>query len=402
VLDGEPKGVWRLLDAFPGGMRSLEIAPPGAVMSFGVKFDPKLLVERAQELANDLVPGNEGLVKMGLAEMSREAGFDIEKELVNALGDEMAIIFYPPAGVGMPAPKFVLGIELADEAAFNRFLERVKAGFANEVTFRPIEIREGLTGFQTLFPWPGQPPVFAVAKGHFFGASSREQLLEVLDKWGAEGEPSLVRDGEQFKKVLRGLNGGDSGNLVMLAYLSVHGLVPHLMPWVGMVPLPDNLFDRTKMPTAAQLQPFLSGVAMGLRRDAHGVTLDVFSPTGFVTPAIGLGIREAKEDHERTMRMLAAMQPDAPYLGLNSYGFTGDGGFIVLGLVENGPAAKAGLKRQDVIVSFAGRAIRSTDELQKVLLQFQPGTAVKVKLQRSGEAMELELTLGRRGDYEGR
>jgi membrane-associated protease RseP (regulator of RpoE activity) len=223
----------------------------------------------------------------------------------------------------------------------------------------------------------------------------------VLDKWGAEGAPSLVRDGEQFKKVLRGLNGGEAANLVMLAYLNLHGLVPQVMPYAAWAPLPPDLFDAAKMPTAAQLQPFLSGIAMGLRRDAKGVTLDVFSPTGVVTPAIGIGIHEAREEHERTMRMLAAMQPDAPFLGL-TYGLTGNGGFVVLRLVDNGPAAKAGLRPQDVIMTLADRRVGSTDDLRKVLLEHHPGAKLKVKVQRSGEEMELELTLGRRGDFEDR
>lgn len=397
VLDGQPKGVWRLLDAFPGGLRSLEIAPPGAVYSVGVKFDPKLLVERAQEVVNELMPGNEGLVKMGLGELSREAGFDVEEEIVNALGDEMALIVYPPPVAGMPIPNFVFGVDLADEAAFKRLLERAKAAVANEVSIQPLEIREGLPGFQVFAPIPVSP-VFTVAKGHFFGASSREQLLEVIDKWGAEGAPSLVRDGDQFKKVLRGLNGGESGNLVMLAYMSLHGLAPQL-PQVGWM-LPSNLFDQAKMPTTAQLQAYLSGMAIGLRRDADGVTLDLFTPTGVVTPAIGVAIHEAREDHARTMRLIAALQSDAPFLGLTP-GLTA-GGLYVRAVAENGPAAKAGIKPRDVMVALDGRRFRSEDELRQILLAHQPGQTVKVKIRRSGEEMEFELTLGRRGDYEDR
>ena len=41
VLDGNPRGVWKIFDSMPPGLRALEVAPPGALAAFAMKFDSR-------------------------------------------------------------------------------------------------------------------------------------------------------------------------------------------------------------------------------------------------------------------------------------------------------------------------------------------------------------------------
>jgi len=71
-------------------------------------------------------------------------------------------------------------------------------------------------------------------------------------------------------------------------------------------------------------------------------------------------------------------------------------GVIVTSLnPPDGPAAKAGIKRGDVIVGIDDRKVASVDELRLYVGQSAPETKVTVKLLREGKAESKEITLGR-------
>ena len=61
----------------------------------------------------------------------------------------------------------------------------------------------------------------------------------------------------------------------------------------------------------------------------------------------------------------------------------------------DGPAVKAGLKRDDVIVGIDDRRITSVDELRLYIGQTAPDTKVTVKILRNGKPESHEATLGR-------
>lgn len=56
----------------------------------------------------------------------------------------------------------------------------------------------------------------------------------------------------------------------------------------------------------------------------------------------------------------------------------------IVSIVADGPAAKAGLRERDIIVSIAGVGISSIDELQRLLGRWTPGSALKVTVLRHG------------------
>ncbi len=60
----------------------------------------------------------------------------------------------------------------------------------------------------------------------------------------------------------------------------------------------------------------------------------------------------------------------------------------------DGPAAKAGLKRNDAIISVDGKPVTSVEELRLMIAQTSPGSVVKLKLIRDGKEKLVTVALG--------
>jgi C-terminal processing protease CtpA/Prc len=71
-------------------------------------------------------------------------------------------------------------------------------------------------------------------------------------------------------------------------------------------------------------------------------------------------------------------------------------GAIVMKVVAGGPAEKAGLKENDVIVSFNGRRVDSVREFQRLLSETPPDRTVQIEAIRSGSHQTLAATLTKR------
>ncbi|HEY7545978.1 MAG TPA: PDZ domain-containing protein [Blastocatellia bacterium] len=71
-------------------------------------------------------------------------------------------------------------------------------------------------------------------------------------------------------------------------------------------------------------------------------------------------------------------------------------GAVVMKVAEDSPAQKAGLKENDVIVSFNGRPIESVRELQRVLSETPEGRTVQLEVIRDGNRQKLSATLSNR------
>jgi serine protease Do len=70
------------------------------------------------------------------------------------------------------------------------------------------------------------------------------------------------------------------------------------------------------------------------------------------------------------------------------YGFP-NGGVIVSEVVPGGPAAKAGLQPQDIIVSVDGKQIKNGDELIGIVSMKHPGSTVSLGILRGGKQMTI-------------
>jgi serine protease Do len=63
---------------------------------------------------------------------------------------------------------------------------------------------------------------------------------------------------------------------------------------------------------------------------------------------------------------------------------------------QDGPAGKAGLKENDVVVSFNGQNIQSAEQLRRLIRETKPGQNVALGIVRDGQSMNMNVALGDR------
>lgn len=68
-------------------------------------------------------------------------------------------------------------------------------------------------------------------------------------------------------------------------------------------------------------------------------------------------------------------------------------GALIMEIVEDGPADRAGLEVGDVITAFNGSAVTSMDKLIELVGQVEIGSSVQVKAVRNGKPVQLQLTI---------
>ncbi len=68
-------------------------------------------------------------------------------------------------------------------------------------------------------------------------------------------------------------------------------------------------------------------------------------------------------------------------------------GIYINGTSENGSAAKAGIKKGDIIKKVGKKSVKNVAELQEQISQFRPGDKVFVTLNREDEELEVAVTL---------
>jgi hypothetical protein len=89
---------------------------------------------------------------------------------------------------------------------------------------------------------------------------------------------------------------------------------------------------------------------------------------------------------------------DRPYFGsMPAYPNPEKDGVLLERVSENSPAAKAGVKDGDVLLSVGDHRTVTLEDFQAALTNFKPGDKVKVKVRRGKETVEGETVLTRRG-----
>ncbi len=69
-------------------------------------------------------------------------------------------------------------------------------------------------------------------------------------------------------------------------------------------------------------------------------------------------------------------------------------GAVILSVADGSPAAKAGIRRGDIITEYASKEIKEYQVLEKLLEESVPGENVTVKLYRSGRYYSTTITVG--------
>ena len=77
-----------------------------------------------------------------------------------------------------------------------------------------------------------------------------------------------------------------------------------------------------------------------------------------------------------------------------TFGVTATQGVIITGVLQNGPAALAGMKPGDVVTGVADREVRNVAELLTQVAALKPGTAAAFDVQRAEGKTKLQVTPG--------
>jgi len=90
------------------------------------------------------------------------------------------------------------------------------------------------------------------------------------------------------------------------------------------------------------------------------------------------------------VQVTALTPPLAQQLGINQ-----KNGALVLSPVENSPAARAGLRSGDVIVSYNGRLVKDDKDLINRIRESKPGSEASLEVTREGSKKLLKVTIER-------
>jgi S1-C subfamily serine protease len=148
--------------------------------------------------------------------------------------------------------------------------------------------------------------------------------------------------------------------------------------------------------TDAALNPGNSGGALA---DSRGRVV------GINTAVAGVGLGLAVPINDATQRVIAGLMSDGrvrrAYLGIaggprpvppQARAATGSTTCVeVVEVVEGGPADRAGIRPEDLILSVNGTRIERVEDLQRLMVADVIGTPVEVRILRAGRLMELEL-----------
>jgi putative serine protease PepD len=166
------------------------------------------------------------------------------------------------------------------------------------------------------------------------------------------------------------------------------------------VPEGNGITIPKMIQTSASINPGNSGGALvDIRGQVIGIpTLAATDPQlgGSAAPGIGFAIPSSlvKDIAGQLVKFGKVVNSHRAYLGIR-VGDTGGKGVYVGSVTPGGPAAKAGMKPGDVIISVAGKPTPTADALSVVLATLKPGQKVAVVIRhQDGKKATLRLTLG--------
>jgi S1-C subfamily serine protease len=144
----------------------------------------------------------------------------------------------------------------------------------------------------------------------------------------------------------------------------------------------DDLFE-----TDAVIEPVSSGGPLvGSDGRVIGVTARLEGDTGYAVPAnVARKVLAQLEEHHKVIR---------PFIGVR--GRAVRDGVELVHLHEDGPAARAGLQRGDVVVAIDGVDVRTVGGLLGEVAGHEVGDSVEVQFERDGAPLEVAVRLEER------
>ena len=143
------------------------------------------------------------------------------------------------------------------------------------------------------------------------------------------------------------------------------------------------------------------GALVNTRGELVGINSQIVSPSG---GNIGIGFAVPSNMAKSVMdQLVSGGRVQRGKLGVTIQGMTGDlaaglglagsHGALVSDVTPGSAAAKAGLKRGDVIVGFQGRTVTDNNALRNEIAGTKPGSTVTLEVLRDGKSQQMKATL---------
>ena len=165
-----------------------------------------------------------------------------------------------------------------------------------------------------------------------------------------------------------------------------------------------NTFENF-IQTDAAINPGNSGGALiDINGNLLGINTAIYSRSG---GSMGIGfaipvstarqVLESIVQNGRVVRGWIGIEPNelTPELA-QTFGVRASAGVIVTGVLNNGPAAAAGIRPGDVITQINGQPVRTVRELLTRIAALAPGTSAPFTLDRRGQSVQLAVTPAQR------
>ena len=238
-------------------------------------------------------------------------------------------------------------------------------------------------------------------------ASGRDRFTATLV--GADAKSDLAVLKIEVKETVPAIKIGDSdvvevgdvvlaiGNPFGVGQTVTSGIVSARGRGVGLTDYEDFI------QTDASINPGNSGGALV---DAHGrligINTAILSPSGgnlgigFAIPInLAKGIKDSLIANGKVVRgyMGVLLQPLTPELA-QAFNLKAEQGVLIGDVPKDGPAAQAGVKPGDILMTFNGRPVDDLGQLRIRAAQAVPGTTVTVGIMRDGKQQDLMITIG--------
>ena len=155
----------------------------------------------------------------------------------------------------------------------------------------------------------------------------------------------------------------------------------------------EYMLDRAIMTTA--INPGLAGAPLF---DVEGRLLGLVSlglaVVGRYSLAIPVGLYL---DRREAMEAEGGPRSGRAWVGFFPQAF--DGGVIVTGVVDGGPADRAGITRGDLVLSLDGTSVSTLRELYTALWRKAPGATVGLQVLRDSVIRVVEISAGDRDEF---
>ena len=159
--------------------------------------------------------------------------------------------------------------------------------------------------------------------------------------------------------------------------------------------------------TDASINPGNSGGALvNLRGELVGIPSNILSRSGgnigigFAIPTnLAKGVMAQLLEHGSVERgRIGIMGQDLDPQLAKAFGLTSANGAVITKVVPKSPAAKAGLKNEDIILGANGRDIESFSQLRNMVGLMRIGDKVELKILRGGKQQTVAVTIGKSSD----